>query len=171
MRFICFFVLAATRVATLPNDDLTISPNPSSDLFLYDTSFDPTNTLEGNNDDDLFLDAGNPADFSSSSNDLIDNLDSAELEEASCNSGIEQSWSKRSGEGICDLNSPQPIGDFLNNLRDFFGVQQKEEALSTEKEQKCLPPYLVHLCCTTEGPLLTGSLLIHEYMMWCLRGT
>ena len=90
MRFICLFVLAATLVATLPNDDLTVSPNPSSDLFLYGTSNDPTNTLEGNNDDDLFLDAGNSAEFSSSSNDLIDNLDSAELEEAFYNSGIEQ---------------------------------------------------------------------------------
>lgn len=173
MRFVCFVFLAAARVATFPDDDLTISPNPSSDLFAFDTSNGSTNILgENEDDDDLFFGSNNAADLfsSSSSNNLMDNPDPADLEEASCNSGVEQPLSKRSGEGICDLSSPRPISNFINNLREFFGAQEKEGALSTKKEQKCLPPYLIHLCCTTEGPLLLGSLLIHEYMWWCRTG-
>ena len=171
MRFICFAFLSAALVVTLPDDDLTILPNLSSDLFLIDTSTDLTNALGSNSDDDIFFDSSNAAGLPSPSNDLMNNPDTVEMEEASCNPGANQPLSKRSGEGICDLNSPRPIGNFIDNLRDFFGVQAKEGALSTKKEEKCLPPYVVHLCCTSEGPLLPGSLLIHEYMMWCLRGT
>lgn len=171
MRFICFTFLSAGLVATRPDDDLTIGPNPSSDLFLFDTSIDLTNTLGSNSDDGLFFDSSNAAGLPSPSNDLMNNVNTVELEEASCNSEVDQPLSKRSGEGVCDLNSPRPIGNFIDNLRGFFGVQAKEGALSTKKEQKCLPSYIFHLCCTTEGPLLPGSMLIHEYMMWCQRRT
>lgn len=176
MRSICFIFVAAALVATLPDDDfLTISPNPSSeDLLLFDTtSNNPTKTL-GGDDDNLFLDASNnAADFFSTSNVADNSLVPTELKEASCSSGIdEQPLSKRSeGEGICDLNSPHPIGHLINDVRNFFGIQANEEAISSKKDQKCLPPYLVHLCCTTEGPLILGSALIHEYMQWCQSGT
>lgn len=167
MRFIHFAFLAAALVATLPDDDLTISPYLSSDLFTLDMSNDPTSTLGGNDDVNLFSDTTNAADLFPPSNIITDNLDPDELQVASCTSGIEQPLSKRSGEEVCDLNSPLPIGNFLDGLRDFFGIQAKEGALTKTKEKKCLPPYVVHLCCTTEGPLLAGSELIHEYMWWC----
>ena len=164
MRSIYFvFFTAATLVIALPDDDLTILPDSSEDLSFFDISNDPMYLLV--DDDDSFLDLSNIAAYFSSN---MDDLAFSELE-ASCTSGIEQPLFKR-GEGICDWNAPRPIGHFIDNVHSFFGIQAKEGAFSMQNEPKCLPSYPVHLCCTTEGPLIFGSALIYEYMGWCQMG-